>query len=865
MRRRQGRERESEIRKRRRKTATSIESPKQPTISSPFITPSNDVDSWESGFFPPSHPNLFSPLSYRQDLSTSIDLSESTTASDSIEADADTGLTQVPDIYLEDEESYPSGPNFDGVGGTFDSHHTNPDSTWSMINTVATSRAQIGTDLPASNFPKDNEESLTSHWRPGSVSHRPRSSSLGSGTALELSLASQNLVENAARSFMTRNLLRIYHDSMENALSCWLTERNCPYSGIIGPSNRGMKPHLQKPMVSEWGPNWSNRICTRVCRLDRAYSTIRGRGVTTTEEQAASRALHTVIMAFAAQWAQAGERSAKGFPSYRTTQSAREQTYAISDQFDGFGTPGADQDNLSFSSSDEFGRSIQETLWNQASRALHDSAGIESFRVAFAHIIFSLTQRPLSITRHAEAMDVRRRYFSQREFREAGDGESPSTSSIPSSSAHCETASGLAELHEVIDSDEAPRFLETGLRQLFSHRHKLEILQRRRAAEPKTDLLSADDRETFNLLFWLGIMFDTLTAAMHQRPVVVSDEDSSVMPEETSQSGLEEKEIDLDGWDQVSDHTSWNKHDQNLWGDLFLHKRDSGHWRDIARWPCSYGEAAATLSDAAPVKVLLFRRVTRLQTLVYRRAGPEALEDTIQDTLRLYRYWNQTYGRFMLNCVAHHDSLPPRIQSWYVLLSGHWQLAAILLADTIEGIDKREIGLKSQRELRQSSHLVSTLRKQSAHAISDLARCSLHGEDQSFSKAREFHDALNDGAFLTEPWTAVLIRSFGRAGYILLDEIPTSAQEHGKAHRAQADGVDEAKRKCGFCIDALCCLARKSDMALLAARALTNSLEERLREHTLNQVVSELSAQNGTFNLAYFSDFQTPFVCPLSG
>jgi hypothetical protein len=42
-------------------------------------------------------------------------------------------------------------------------------------------------------------------------------------------------------------------------------------------------------------------------------------------------------------------------------------------------------------------RSIKVNLWNQARNALNDSAGIPSFRIVFANIIFSLTQRPLNI------------------------------------------------------------------------------------------------------------------------------------------------------------------------------------------------------------------------------------------------------------------------------------------------------------------------------------------------------------------------------------------------------------------------------------------------------------------------------------
>lgn len=31
-----------------------------------------------------------------------------------------------------------------------------------------------------------------------------------------------------------------------------------------------------------------------------------------------------------------------------------------------------------------------------------------------------------------------------------------------------------------------------------------------------------------DLLYWLGVMFDTLSTAMHKRPLVISDEDSDI-------------------------------------------------------------------------------------------------------------------------------------------------------------------------------------------------------------------------------------------------------------------------------------------------------------------------------------------------
>jgi hypothetical protein len=168
-------------------------------------------------------------------------------------------------------------------------------------------------------------------------------------------IASDNTANKCARLTMSRNLMRIYHDSMENALSCWLTEHNCPYSE----STNDVLPYKE---MKEWGSSWSNRMCIRVCRLDHASSSIRGRVLSAEENKTAARVLHLAITSFASQWTQHAQ---KGI---------------------GASVPAAiDRDE----------RSIREEVWNEARHALEHSAGIPSFRIAFANIIFSLTQSPL--------------------------------------------------------------------------------------------------------------------------------------------------------------------------------------------------------------------------------------------------------------------------------------------------------------------------------------------------------------------------------------------------------------------------------------------------------------------------------------
>jgi hypothetical protein len=445
---------------------------------------------------------------------------------------------------------------------------------------------------------------------------------------------------------------------------------------------------------------------------------------------------------------------------------------------------------------DQDERSIREKVWNEARHALEHSGSIPSFRVAFANIIFSLTQCPLDKER--------------------------------------ETSLG-----ELLENDRAPMFLEAANRQLFIFRHKFARLQREASQKvreigtlditnmqeapqpsepPQLDplLTSEEHRNTLGLMFWLGVMFDTLSSAMYQRPLVVSDEDSQVSSA-SHPTAKPREHIDLDHWDLA---TTGRKEKQDVWGDMFLqssiNRQESNKIQP--RWPCSYEEAASILSEATPVKVLLYRRITQLQTLIYRCASPDHLENIIQKTLQVYQHWDSTYQTFMADCVANHELLPSRIQSWYVILDGHWHLAAMLLADVLESIDNSRLGSDSAREIRQNTHLVATLRTNNALAVGGLARASIQGQDSFLD--RHFHDSLSEVAFLVEPWTAVLVHSFAKAGYVLLENLDFCAYQNMY--------TECFRQNCEFSIRALQYLGRKSDMAFLVARNLSKSLESKL-------------------------------------
>ncbi|OCK81839.1 hypothetical protein K432DRAFT_424632 [Lepidopterella palustris CBS 459.81] len=670
----------------------------------------------------------------------------------------------------------------------------------------------------------------------------------------------QRLAESANQSLLTGGLLQIYHDSMENALSCWLTEKTCPYrinDALSLPFN-SPNSNRHEPMIEEWGPNWSNRICVRVCRLDRASAAVRDRPLTLSEEKAASRALHLAIMSFATQWAQNSQRSAAEFSAFTLFEDGHLDGSPTSGTDTRFGGSSANH-NATPTPAIEFDREIQEVFWHQARRALQDTAEIESFRVIFAHIIFSLTQPPLDKTQHIQGAASKRRYSSTSvtNSTQLGDYSSPNDYGLNNGPSSCSTTTGYGvtmpsskDLDEVIELEGPPIFLETALRQIYSYRCKLGRLRMRNASRIRiqasgglvdpstsppssTDPLTVEDRKTFDLLFWLSVMFDTLSAAMNKRPLVVSDEDSDVNRCDSFPNDPLRKYYP--GFSGASSSSISDDSDSRLWGNLLLRQKDLRHCHFVARWPCSYEDAASTLCDAAPIKVLLFRKVTRLQTLLSRGITTDRLEESIHDALKVYQYWLDTYNPFILSCIANHDELPNRIQSWYVVLAGHWHLAGLLLADAIASVDDARMGLEPQRMARQSSLLVEKLREQNAYAISDLGRCASPRHDSSFAQGREFHHAVNKGALLTEPWTVVLIRSFSNAGNVLLELLANRAQFFAVGDITDIE-IEQLRSRCESCIQALWYLGKKSDMALLAANALSDALRDRL--FNVSQIIS---------------------------
>lgn len=596
------------------------------------------------------------------------------------------------------------------------------------------------------------------------------------------------LARSTNSNMIGETMMKIYHDVMEGALSCWLTEQTCPYNSLPATpsststltednSNNNGQPLFWatfEDMQREWGPNWSNRVYRRVIKLDRMSHLLGLKKLSLIDERKVSSALNSAVMAFTAQWAQASQRGSARWPSGSDYIGQ---------------TPDLDLN-------DEFDRTLQKSFWNQARRALDECSEVDSFRLVFAEIIFGLTQKY---------------------------GETSADSADGLMTSDQENGDTTEKLEDILREDTQQIWLERATRRLHVLRRRVELYDRQQRScahkreDGKPGVYDAECRKTIDLLFWLAVMFDTISAAMTERPLTVSDEDSS--------------NLSLTTQHQPPSATSAASGDLSKRWNVILAK-DQQTKMTPARWPCSDEVIASELTDAAPVKVLLYRKITRLQTLVARDADAATLEETINDSMLVYHHWTTYYSALFRDCIDHHLYLSSRIQSWYACLFGHWLLATLLLADLVDAVAQRGDGYPG-RDVQARA-----IRKSSVRLVSDLARASTPRHEGGLGELDNFHHAVNEGALLTEPWTMILIRTFSRAAVILLeghygcsrdgmqDDRDTTGLSPEEVDDDEDDEDDRSDfQRCADCVKALWYLGRKSDMARQVANVLDVALQ----------------------------------------
>ncbi|KAM5342770.1 hypothetical protein ACJ41O_013736 [Fusarium nematophilum] len=589
------------------------------------------------------------------------------------------------------------------------------------------------------------------------------------GSSLSPFSIDQSMMARSNNQFISTNLLQIYHDVLEHNLSCWLTEVTCPYRAPRYDANSANA-------LTEWGSSWSNRIYRRTLSLDRVAQSSKLINLTRAEDQAVVKALHLSIMAFATQWAQGSRRQRERYPALADiVEDERPEDFL---------------DEIS----EEFDRNIQRHLWEQAQRALQDVADVESYRVACAELIFGLAQKP----------------WARDDEESLANGPDP----FIHQGAKFDPASTIDEIAGIIDKDGPPVYIERAARKMHALKFRYDSARRgvtgRRIGTKRADpvsSMSTEDRGTVGLLYWLAVMFDTVSSSMSERPLVVADADSQ---HDDAREALE-----------AADTGRWNV-------PLFI--QDSFEQPSTVHWPCSYEAAAEAVTRSAPVKVLLYRHVAYLQNILRRGGRGDKVEEIIRNTTSLYRYWNMTHGAFFKELLRDYESVPGRIQSWFVCISAHWHLAALMFADLVEYVDENEMGVAHASQSRLCSKMVTRIREASARELSDLARVSTPPDEDIglmvTPQLSHFHHAVNEATILTEPWTIILIRAFSKAAVLLITEANDFLEYGLTTSMTNGHDFNESLRRAEECIKGLWLLGKKSDMARRVADTLSAGINK---------------------------------------
>lgn len=580
------------------------------------------------------------------------------------------------------------------------------------------------------------------------------------------------VMANSNRNLISESLLRIYNDVLENNLSCWLAEDTCPYKMHRRPRELDSIQQISDSRVQSQPENRiesSNRMYRRVKQLDRAAQAAKLVRLTASEDRAASKALDLVVMAFATQWAQGSGR--------------RERFQSEEDRFD-----------------NEFELALQQSVWDQARRALQDASDLECYRVVFAELIFGLIQKPRLSHEYGECPPVVR----------------PGTRSQDQSVR----LSILPQVMDIIDQGGPPVFMERAALKIRALKFRFEAHEagfqgsgriRSAACDEETlQGIGTEERQTLSFLYWLAVMFDTVSSSMNERPVVVSDE-----------------ECQHDSAREMAGDCAKNLILSRRW-ELDLYAQDDSEKPSPLHWPCPYEAAARAVSKSATVKVLLFRHVSYFQNALNKAVHGQAIEEIIHIAVSVYRYWEKTHGAFFRDLTSDYESIPPRIKSWFPCIGIPWHLGCFMLADLIDFVDENGLGLSDSRMDRLDAKMTAEIRMTSAIDLANVAAATIPRNmgGMGVKQLPDFHFAVNESPLLTEPWTVLLIRALTKASIFHLgkaEELHKKRQYSSLGH--ESEGLQGSVAWAEFCIRALQCLGSKSGMAEAISKVLSQSLD----------------------------------------
>ncbi|OAP54570.1 hypothetical protein AYL99_11018 [Fonsecaea erecta] len=357
-----------------------------------------------------------------------------------------------------------------------------------------------------------------------------------------------------------------------------------------------------------------------------------------------------------------------------------------------FGSQGIDPKSHRWEPKYGCANACRPDFWAKAKAAIDNSPDILSFQVILANFILGMIQTPAP------------------EHDESFAAEAPSAISFPRQDSR----------------KVGNRFIRRGISDLFQLARQVRDLPAGGMAA------TAVGQHYLRSFFSLGLVLDTISSAVDDRPVLIHDEDCATILGEQTQGPPAGQPSGL-----------WQLHRLQTKQVKVVKTPDGRQPID-----CHF----RLLEEGAPVTILLFRKVTQLQALLFRQRPQLELEAAVLEAIDVYNHGNERCGGWSSDPLSICDS------SGTINLGIRWHLASLLLAAVIERI---ELVMAPSTLSKQVRMTLWNMRMKAVFILSGLADLSTAGTDAEQSTVLVAEKVAE--AFLDDPWIQVLVSAMLQA------------------------------------------------------------------------------------------------------
>lgn len=186
---------------------------------------------------------------------------------------------------------------------------------------------------------------------------------------------------------------------------------------------------------------------------------------------------------------------------------------------------------------------------------------------------------------------------------------------------------------------------------------------------------------TYILFYWLAIVVDTETSVLRKRPPVI--EDAWTMTRSDLEDGSLLLQVKIDHDTVLAERMIvWQECD-NLLGNESLQRHMDNYSFESEQ---SSIFLLRICRKSTPIKMLLFRSVSRLQIAYWRNESTKILAKHLQSAFSCTKHWQKHYASAYTIMRQRHPTLTIVMQSAYILVGIPYNLAVLLLTDFVHVI-----------------------------------------------------------------------------------------------------------------------------------------------------------------------------------